>query len=48
MVEILIAFIAVLIGGGIGYIVAKKINDAKYDIFIEQAKAKAKAIEYEA
>ena len=32
----------------IGYIIAKKINDAKYDIFIEQAKAKAKAIEYEA
>ncbi|GKT38968.1 hypothetical protein OLY30_00285 [Campylobacter jejuni] len=26
----------------------KKINDAKYEIFVEQAKAKAKAIEYEA
>ena len=48
MVETLIAFIAVLIGVLIGYIIAKKINDAKYDIFIEQAKAKAKAIEYEA
>lgn len=48
MLEVIIAFIAVFIGGGIGYLVAKKINDAKYDIFIEQAKAKAKAIEYEA
>lgn len=48
MLEVIIAFIAVIIGGGIGYLVAKKINDAKHDIFIEQAKAKAKAIEYEA
>lgn len=48
MLEAIIAVIAVAIGGGIGYLVAKKINDAKYDIFIEQAKAKAKAIEYEA
>ena len=31
-----------------GYLVAKKINDAKHEIFVEQAKAKAKAIEYEA
>lgn len=36
------------VGAGIGYFVAKKINDANYGIFIEQAKAKAKAIEYEA
>lgn len=35
-------------GVGGGYLVAKKINDANYNIFIEQAKAKAKAIEYEA
>ena len=48
MLEVIIAFIAVIIGAGIGYLVAKKINDAKHDIFIEQAKAKAKAIEYEA
>lgn len=33
---------------GVGYLVAKKINDAKHEIFVEQAKAKAKAIEYEA
>lgn len=44
----LIAFIAALIGVGVGYLVAKKINDAKHEIFVEQAKAKAKAIEYEA
>ncbi|OCX42442.1 ribonuclease Y [Campylobacter ornithocola] len=48
MIEILVALIAVFIGGGIGYIVAKKINDANFNIFLEQAKAKAKAIEYEA
>ncbi|MBF7042265.1 ribonuclease Y [Campylobacter volucris] len=48
MIEIIVALIAVFIGGGIGYIVAKKINDANFNIFLEQAKAKAKAIEYEA
>lgn len=37
---------AVGIGGG--YLVAKRINEANYEIFVEQAKAKAKAIEYEA
>jgi len=36
------------LGAGIGYLVAKKINDANYNIFLEQAKAKAKAIEFEA
>ena len=35
-------------GVGGGYLIAKKINDANYSIFIEQAKAKAKAIEFEA
>ena len=35
-------------GVGAGYLYAKKINDANYNIFLEQAKAKAKAIEYEA
>ncbi len=47
MIESLIALIAAIVGLGIGYLVAK-INDAKYEIFVEQAKAKAKAIEYEA
>lgn len=37
-----------VISAGVGYLVAKKINDANYNIFLEQAKAKAKAIEYEA
>ena len=35
-------------GVGAGYLIAKKINDANYNIFLEQAKAKAKAIEFEA
>ena len=35
-------------GAGAGYLIAKKINDANYNIFLEQAKAKAKAIEFEA
>lgn len=48
MLEAIIAVIAVIIGAGVGFIVAKKLNDAKYDIFLEQAKARAKAIEYEA
>ncbi|TKX31764.1 ribonuclease Y [Campylobacter estrildidarum] len=48
MIELVIALITALIGLGIGYLVAKKINDAKHEIFVEQAKARAKAIEYEA
>ncbi|AQW82611.1 ribonuclease Y [Campylobacter pinnipediorum] len=48
MIEIFVGLGAGAIGAGVGYIVAKKINDANYNIFLEQAKAKAKAIEYEA
>lgn len=48
MIEVIIALIGVFIGAGIGYLVAKKINDANFNVFLEQAKAKAKAIEYEA
>ncbi|MCI6988379.1 MAG: ribonuclease Y [Campylobacter sp.] len=48
MLEIFIGLSAAAAGGAIGYIVNKKINDANYDIFVEQAKAKAKAIEFEA
>ncbi|MCW1360655.1 ribonuclease Y [Campylobacter sp. CCS1377] len=48
MLSTIIVLIAAIIGGGIGYLVAKKFNDVNQDIFIEQAKAKAKAIEYEA
>lgn len=32
----------------IGFVIFKKLNSANYDIYIEQAKAKAKAIEHEA
>jgi ribonuclease Y len=48
VLELTIAGGAALISGATGYLVAKKINDANYNIFLEQAKAKAKAIEYEA
>ncbi|MFA6757443.1 MAG: ribonuclease Y [Sulfurospirillaceae bacterium] len=48
VLELSIAGGAALIGGAASYLVAKKINDANYNIFLEQAKAKAKAIEHEA
>lgn len=37
-----------IFGAGGGWLISKKINDANYSIFVEQAKAKAKAIEFEA
>lgn len=37
-----------MVGVGAGYLYTKKINDANYNIFLEQAKAKAKVIEHEA
>lgn len=48
MLTTLIGLIAVLIGVGVGFIVARKIDSAKYQIYTEQAKAEAKAIKYEA
>lgn len=48
MIEVIICTAALVVGVVVGYLVAKKINDANYTIFIEQAKAKAKAIEFEA
>ena len=48
MIEILIGLGTGAAGAGVGYLIAKKINDANYNIFLEQAKAKAKAIEFEA
>lgn len=48
MIELIIAFVSAIIGIAIGYLIVKKINDAKYEIFVEQAKAKARAIEHEA
>jgi ribonuclease Y len=44
--------IEVLVGSSLsaiaGFLIAKKIDDAKYDVFIAQAQAKAKVIEHEA
>jgi ribonuclease Y len=48
MITPIIAGASSLIAGTAGYLIAKKINDAKYEIYTEQAKAKAKAIEHEA
>ena len=48
MIEIIAAAATGVFGAGAGFLVAKKINEANYSIFIEQAKAKAKAIEFEA
>ncbi|MBZ7986546.1 ribonuclease Y [Campylobacter canadensis] len=46
--EIISLPIVLILGLIIGYCIAKKINDAHFKIHEEQAKAKAKAIEYEA
>lgn len=48
IIEMGIAGGVAVLSGGAGYLIAKKINDANYNIFLEQAKAKAKAIEHEA
>ncbi|WP_297574392.1 ribonuclease Y [uncultured Campylobacter sp.] len=48
MIEIFIGLGAAVLGAGVGYLINKKINDANYSVFLEQAKAKAKAIEFEA
>lgn len=37
-----------ILGGAIGFIIFKKLSSANYEIYVEQAKAKAKAIEHEA
>lgn len=49
MVEMsLIGLGGLIFGAGGGWLISKKINDANYTILVEQAKAKAKAIEFEA
>ena len=48
MEQIIGAFIIAALSSVIGFIIAKKINSAKYDIYIEQAKAQATVIEVEA
>ena len=47
IIEISIAATAV-VSGAVGFFVSKKLNTANYDVYIAQAKAKAKAIEHEA
>ncbi|HIP13005.1 MAG TPA: ribonuclease Y [Arcobacter sp.] len=48
MEQIIGVIIIAIISSAIGYIVSKKITNAKFDIYTEQAKAKAKVIEFEA
>jgi len=48
MEEIIGAFVISAISAIVGFIISKKIDNAKFDIYIEQAKAKAKVIELEA
>lgn len=47
IVEIL-EFMAAPVSAIIGFVIAKKIDQAKYDIYVEQSKSKARAIEHEA
>lgn len=48
LVEVAIGGIAAAVSGVSGFLIAKKINSANFDIYLEQSKAKAKAIEHEA
>jgi len=48
MENMIVALIAGVLGSVITLFVVKKINKAKFEVFIEQAKAKAKIIEHEA
>ncbi|WP_200762223.1 ribonuclease Y [Nitrosophilus alvini] len=46
--EILVGSSAAIIGGAAGFLIAKRAERSKYELYVEQAKAKAKAIEHEA
>lgn len=48
MENAIIMFLIATITGIIGFLIAKKINNLSFDIYLEQAKAKAKIIEIEA
>ncbi len=48
LIEIAFGAVVAAAGGAVGFIIAKKIQQANYDIFIAQAEAKSKAIENEA
>lgn len=45
---IILTTLAAIIASAVSFYIAKKLNDAKFNIYIEQAKAKAIAIEHEA
>lgn len=45
---LIISLVAAILSAAISYFVTKKIDSAKFDIYIEQAKAKAKVIGHEA
>ncbi|WP_281950981.1 ribonuclease Y [Nitrosophilus kaiyonis] len=47
-VEILVGSSAAIISGAAGYLIAKKVEKSKFELYEEQARAKAKAIEHEA
>ncbi|WP_300361674.1 ribonuclease Y [Hydrogenimonas sp.] len=48
MTELIIGGAAATVSGVAAFFITKKIDASKYDIYVEQAKAKAKAIEHEA
>ncbi len=48
MIEMIVGLAAGAAGAGAGYLVARKMNMAQFSLYEEQAKAKAKVIEYEA
>ncbi len=48
MEDAIIILLTATISGIVGFFIAKKINSASFDIYLEQAKAKAKVIELEA
>ena len=48
MEQIIGTFVIAILSAIAGFFIAKKINNAKFDIYTEQAKAKAKVIELEA
>ncbi|MBD3841306.1 MAG: ribonuclease Y [Campylobacterales bacterium] len=46
--EILIVAVAVIVSSVVSFIVANKLNSAKFEVYISEAKAKAKVMEHEA
>ncbi len=48
LIIVLTATVAAVLSGLVGFFVAKKIDSAKYQIYVEQSKSKARAIEHEA